>query len=153
MDEGEYIVVDVVQGAGTSILLTQQGIWIPKPRSSEMKDVPDLTQTMLGSALDKRKIQEGYSQKIDMEEIITQSEEIWDLERKLRSLASNIPYTSIIRCYLRRPGRFKRTKFAFDYFDEKSLSIVTCEFRVTPEGVERLEETLSGLIPDRLEVH
>ena len=153
MDEGEFAVVDVVSKDGTQLLLTQQGIWMPRKRTATMGDVPDLTHIMLGSALDKRKTSGEDSRSVDMGEILSQSDEIWDLERKLRPLASNVPYTSVIRCYLAHSGRFRRAKFAFDYFDERSLSIVTCEFRITPEGAGQLEKTLVELIPDRLEVH
>ncbi|MBU7004679.1 MAG: hypothetical protein HXS50_03875 [Theionarchaea archaeon] len=153
MDEEDVAIIDVVEGEGTQILFTQQGIWMPRRRVPGTESVPDLTRIMLGSTLDKRRSKVEGLQQIDMYDLVSQSDEMWDLEHRLRPTTINIPYTSVIRCFLARPGRFSRSKLAFDYFDERSLSVVTCEFRITPEGVGKLEGLLGNLIPDRLEVH
>jgi hypothetical protein len=126
---------------------------MPKRNSPGAKNVPDLTGIMLGSTLNKRRFRVEGRQQVDINDLVSQSDEMWDLERKLRLTCVNIPYTSVMRCFLARPGRFSKSKLAFDYFDERSLSLVTCEFRITPEGVEKLEGLLGELIPDRLEVH
>jgi len=153
MEREEVTVVDVAEGEGNQILFTQQGVWIPKDNPSVMKRVPDLAGIMLGATLNRRKSSVSELQKVDMDEIISESNEPWELERRLRSIAVNVPYTSIIRCYLARAGRLSRPKLAFDYFDERSLSVVTCEFKISEDSVTDLEGVLGDLISDRLEVH
>jgi len=153
MEKGEVTVVDVAEGEGNQILFTQQGVWIPKNNPSVMRRVPDLAGIMLGSTLNRRKSRVEELQKVDMDDIVSESHEPWELERKLRSIAVNVPYTSIIRCYLASAGRLSRPKLAFDYFDERSLSVVTCEFRISEDCVLDLESLLGALISDRLEIH
>jgi len=106
MDEGEVAIIDVVEGEGKQILLTQQGIWMPRKRSYGVEDVPDLTSIMLGSSLNRMRSGTEGLQNINLGELLAQSDDVWDLERKLRLAAVNIPYTSVIRCFLARPGRF-----------------------------------------------
>ncbi len=135
------------------IVLTEQGIWIPERRRSQMEDVPDLMGVMLGSAIDSRRRGEDVATDVDICSLVTECEDPHEIERRLMPHAIHIPYSAIIRCYLARPGRFSRSKFAFDSFDKRLGKVVSKEFRICADDVEDLERMLSSVISDRLEVH
>jgi hypothetical protein len=154
MNGDTFLVVDVIQGREkTQLVLTENAIWIPKERSSSMGNVPDFTGMMLGTLLDSGKFKTIDREAINIEDIIDNCRNPQELYRNLFLVAKCIPYSSLLRCFLARPGRFRRSKLAFDTFEEASRKVISHEFRIKDEMVEDLEKWLSSLIPDRLEVH
>jgi len=146
--------VDARSGRGTTqLVFTEQSICFTEAGSSGMEDVPDMLGMMLGTLLDSRK---GAREKLPSSEAST------PLERKKESRSPDgapgprtieVPYTSIVRSYLARPGRLRRAKLAFDSYDQRRGKVTSREFLLCPGDAARVERLLSSLIPDRLEVH
>ena len=148
----EHLIVEVRTGKGRSmILLTNEGIWIPTPDRLRARAAPDLAKMMLGSALGPKRETTKIGD-ADLGEIIEQTDPR-EAKRRLESVATKVPYSMILRCYLARAGRYRRPKLAFESFDERSGGVVSREFRLAPECVDGIEKMLSSLIPDRLEIH
>jgi hypothetical protein len=154
MNGETVLVVDVILGKDkTQLVLTENAIWIPKERSSSMGEVPDLPGMMLGTFLNSRKLKTVDREAIDAKDLLSNCSDPQELQRKLISVATCTPYSSILRCFLARPGRFRRPKLAFDTFEETSRRVISHEFRIAEDVVDDLENWLFDLIPDRLEVH
>jgi hypothetical protein len=154
MADQECLVVSVVTGGGKrEILLTSEGIWIPTGPDAAGEDAPSLTRMMLGSTLVGGRGQKTEIGEADLGAILREDLRPREMKRRLESIATQVPYSMVVRCYLARPGRLKRPKLAFESFERRATVIVSREFIVDPGCMEALEEMLSSLIPDRLEVH
>ncbi len=154
MADQDIVLVGVVTGEGRrEILLTGEGIWIPTKRGSGKERAPSLAKMMLGSSLVGGKAEKTEIGDADLGAIVQEDLHPEEMKRRLESVATKVPYSMVVRCYLARPGRLRRGKLAFECFDRRTASIVSKEFMVAPDCVGGLEEKLSSLIPDRLEVH
>ena len=154
MADQDCLLVGVLTGGGRrEILLTGEGIWIPTKEDSGGGEAPSLTKMLLGSTLvggrgEKSEIGEADLGQIVQEELCPE-----ERRRRLESVATQVPYSMVLRCYLARRGRLRRAKLAFESFSPATAGIVSWEFLVDPGCMEGLQKKLSLLIPDRLEVH
>jgi len=138
----------------TEMIFTEQSVSFTEARTSGMEDVPDMLGIMLGTALDSRKRARGkFGSSIDLPRRTHPTEEPPSPDEGLGSYTIEVPYTSIIRCYVARPGRFRRAKLAFDCYDPRRGKVASREFLLDPREAAEVEGLLSSLIPDRLEVH
>jgi hypothetical protein len=154
MADQECLVVSVVTGRGRrEILLTGEGIWIPTNPDSGGEEAPNLTKMMIGSTLVGGKGEKTELGEADLGSIVREHLGPDEMRRRLEAVATHVPFSMVLRCYLARPGRLRRAKLAFESFSRRTAGIVSREFLVDPDCMEALEEKLSSLIPDRLEIH
>jgi len=143
----------LAQGGEGHILLSDQGIWVPRPRPSSTEGVPDLLGMLIGPPLDARRWSEPLPRGVDIAGLLEDTNDPGEVERRLMRHATQIPYSSILRCYLAHARRFSVPKLAFECFDTRLRRVVSREFRVIPGDVEGLERFLRGKISERMEVH
>jgi hypothetical protein len=154
MADQECFVVSVLTGRGRrEILLTREGIWIPTNPDSGGEDAPSLARMMLGSTLVGGKRERTEIGEVDLASIVEEDLSPEARRRRLESVATQVPYSMVVRCYLARPGKLRRAKLAFESFERRTTGIVSWEVLVDPDCVEALVERLSSLMPDRLEIH
>lgn len=155
MDEklGFLSVRVLARGGDVHILLAQEGIWVPRRRPSSTERVPDLLGMLIGPALDSRQREEEVASGVDIAGLLEGVNDPREAQRRLMEHATQVPYSSIIRCYLAHAGRFSPPKLAFESFDPRLRRVVNREFKVSPADVQALERFLQSKISTRLEVH
>lgn len=138
----------------TELVFTEQSLRFTEARPSGMEDVPDMLGLMLGTVLDSRKGTQGkFGSATASSDGVNRGRGPTQPEESIGSRAVEVPYTSIIRLYLARPGRLRRSKLAFDSYDQRHGKVASREFVLDSGDAAKVETLLSSLIPDRLEVH
>jgi hypothetical protein len=141
-----------VPNGSASIVISEEGFWVPRTRPRGTDLVPDLTEFLLGTALARRKPPRERPADTDLGELLVDCNDVDEARRRLGLAGMLIPFTAIVRVYVYGAGRLRRPKLALEYFVARSGRMSALEFGLYEEDIDDLVRDLSLVVPDRLEL-
>ncbi len=153
MSQGDNHIFARIKGESIHIVLTRQGIWLPRGKGDRLKRLPGMLTMLFGSSAIKKGTNEDIQECVDPRQLMNSCDGEREARVKLRRHARLIPYTSIIRCFLAKPGRISMGKLAFEFFDSNTSQRISKEFTIEDENFSEIKGRLRSSIPDRLEIH